>query len=80
MSEICITFSSGKEFRQEDVTKVSYLDESENEVIVSGEGLYSHKFPIKGQEGVLMVYTETSSSTVRWKDIRSITFEQDIDL
>ena len=65
---------------QESVEKVIYTDADGNEIIVSGEKLLTHCFPIRGDLGVLLVQSPEKTSTVSRKDIRSISISEPEEL
>lgn len=80
MYDIRITFSRSKDFEQEDVEKVIYADADGNEITVAGEELLTHRFPIQGDLGVLLIYSSEKTSSISWKDIRSISVSEPDEL
>lgn len=80
MYDICITFSRSKDFEQESVDKVVYTDSHGSEITVSGDELLTHRFPIQSDLGVLLIHSPEKTSTVSWKDIRSISISEPEEL
>lgn len=80
MYDVRITFSRSKDFEQYSVEKMVYTDADGKEMQVSGKDLLTHRFPIRGDLGVLLVCSLEETSTVSWKDIRSITVSEPTEL
>lgn len=69
MIKLVVTYSRGKPFERENVTKVEYIDKEGAEATVEGDELLMHQFPVTQE---LRVYAAGGLSTVTCQGLRSI--------
>lgn len=69
MIKIIVTYGRGKSFERDNVTKVVYTDRENTEVIVEGDELLTHRFPVAVD---LYVYADDGLSTANCQGLRSI--------
>ncbi len=72
MYGIRITYSKGKEFEMENISRVVYSLDGKKETTVVAEELADHLFPIDAKITWMKVYTSDSTCIVSCKDMRSI--------
>jgi len=66
---IVVTYGRGKPFQRDNVTKVVYTDKENTEIIVEGDELLTHRFPVAAD---LYVYADDGLSTANCQGLRSI--------
>lgn len=79
MYTITVSYERGKDFTRSQVVQVIYTYADGREVMVEGNELLHHHFPIAEDMKDLIVYADDGSSTVSVKDIRAITIRDGLD-
>lgn len=69
MIRISATYARGKNFERDNVTKVVYTSDMGMEVIVEGNDLLTHHFPVKSD---FVVYASDGMSSVSSQGLRAV--------